>query len=60
MKTAILLCTVLGAGLLLASCTGQPTVADNTSRHGLVGPGSVAPIYGGPDRPRQVQQRFQP
>ncbi len=60
MKTAILLCTVLGAGLLLASCTNQPTVTDNTSRHGLVGPGSVAPIYGGPDRPRQVQQRFQP
>ena len=61
MKTASFLCAVLGVGLLLASCAHHhTTVTDDTSRRGLVGPGSVAPIYGGPDRPRQVQQRFQP
>ncbi len=62
MKTASFLCAVLGVGLLLASCAHhhRTTVNDDTSRRGLVGPGSVAPIYGGPDRPRQTKQRFQP
>lgn len=62
MKTAISLCAVLGAGLLLASCAHhhRTTVTDDTSRRGLVGPGSVAPIYGGPAAPRSVKQKFQP
>ena len=62
MKTALYLCAVIGAGLLLGSCSHQHqrTADTDTSRRGLVGPGSVAPIYGGPDRPRQTKQRFQP
>lgn len=61
MKIAFYLCAVIGAGLLLGSCAHhRTTVDDNTSRRGLVGPGSVAPVYGGPAAPRSVKQKFQP
>ena len=61
MKTATYLGLMLGAALLLSSCANQQTTAYNDgSRRGLVGPGSVAPVSGGPAAPRAVKQKFQP
>ncbi len=61
MKIAFLLCAVIGAGLLLGSCANHNTAAnDDASRRGLVSPGSVAPVYGGPAGPRMPKQKFQP
>lgn len=61
MKKAFLLSAVLGALLTMGGCANQnhPT-AHTSSQHGLVGPGSVAPISGGPTRPGPVPQRFKP
>ncbi len=59
-KTSLYLCAVLGASLLLGGCANQRTAADNSSRHGLVGPGSVAPVSNGPAGPRQPKQKYQP
>ena len=59
-KTSLYLCAVLGASLILGGCANQHTANDKTSRHGLVGPGSVAPVSGGPASPRRLPQKYQP
>jgi len=62
MKTAFLLCVAITA-LFLSGCANQGnTASTNTdlSRRGLVGPGSVAPVSGGPAGPGPVKQRFEP
>ena len=63
MKRAFYLCALIGLAILVNGCTNQGTTASNTSnasRQGLVGPGSVAPISGGPAGPLANKERFQP
>ncbi len=59
-NTAFLLCAIIGASLPLSSCANHNTANSNTSRRGLVGPGSVAPVSGGPAGPREPKQKYQP
>jgi len=62
MKTLVALCAVIGAAFFLGSCADQGThaTANNTqASHGLIYPGSVAPVYGGP-APGPVRQRTEP
>lgn len=61
MKKAFFLCAVISAALILGSCANRTTTTTTrTDSRGLVSPGSVAPVSGGPSRPGQVKQRFQP
>ncbi len=62
MKSAFLLCLVVSASLILGSCAHRATTTTTTrsASRGLVDPGSVAPVNGGPSHPGQVKQRFQP
>lgn len=59
-KTSLYLCALVGASLILGGCANHHTADADTSRHGLVGPGSVAPVSGGPAGPRQPKAKFQP
>jgi hypothetical protein len=59
MKKTYLLCMAVSAALILGGCTNQNPTA-NSSQHGLVGPGSVAPVSGGPAHPGHVPQKYQP
>ncbi len=63
MKKAFLLYGLLGAALLIGSCTNQGTTARRnpaTDYRGLVNAGSVSPVSGGPAGPRPARQRTQP
>jgi hypothetical protein len=62
MKTLVVLCAMVGVGFVLGGCAdqGSNATASNThASHGLVDPGSVAPVYGGP-APGHIQQRYKP
>jgi len=61
MKTLVVLCAMIGVALVVGGCADQGTnaTATNTHAHGLVDPGSVAPVYGGP-APGHIKQRYEP
>jgi len=62
MKTLVVLCAMIGVVLVLGGCAdqGSNAVASDPHRyHGLVEPGSVAPVYGGP-APGHIRQRYEP
>ncbi len=63
MKRALYLCAVIGAVFILDGCANQGTTTrttTTTTHQGLVGPGSVAPIGGGPAGPLANKQVNQP
>jgi len=62
MKKSFLLCAVIGAAIVLSSCANQHSsaTASDTSRRGLVDPGSVAPVSSGPTSPHASMQKFKP
>jgi len=61
MKKGFLLCVILSVAMSLIGCANQPnTTADNRSQRGLVGPGSVGPVSGGPSGPGHIPQRYEP
>ena len=62
MKIIVTLCAMIGVVLVLEGCAdqGSKAVASNPhAYHGLVDPGSVAPVYGGP-APGHIRQRYEP
>ena|GEM_PF-6258554 len=61
MKKGFLLCVTISVTIGLIGCANQSTTtANNTSQRGLVDPGSVGPVSGGPARPGHIPQRYQP
>ena len=61
MKRGFLLCAIIAMTIGLIACANQPnTAANDNSRKGLVGAGSVAPVSGGPATPGHIPQRFEP
>jgi len=62
MKTLVVLCAMIGTAIVLGGCADQGTNATANNSHatkGLVDPGSVAPVYGGP-APGHIPQAHKP